>query len=372
MAGPYWTTEEINLLQEKFASETKIGLERLLKRSWRAIDFKAKELGLTRLSQIWTQEEVDLLVQNFEGCSWVKLNGLIPRKSERGIQTKAQRLGLLRDITIVDKLSKEKIAEIISDYKSGLSIKKLCIKHRIGSGPCTDVLKKNGVERRNYKQRARIYTLDEDFFEIIDSEEKAYILGMIFADGNVEVFPKAMVRIGLKVEDTEHLLKMNVAIGSNSPLFWKKNGVAKNGRQKWLVTTHWRSQKLSSDLTKFGCISPKWDSIRLPTNIPNHLLRDFLRGYIDGDGSLIILNNKYKSPRLAIYGNRLFLKDVQRIFSEQLSITSCFTEKESSAMLTVYRVDEVKTILDWLYEGSTLYLTRKYNKYSEIKERKRT
>lgn len=65
--------------------------------------------------------------------------------------------------------------------------------------------------------RTKRYVYNKYFFEVIDTEEKAYWLGFIYADGyHNEKYHS--IKITLKTSDYEHLLKFNKAIDGNLTL----------------------------------------------------------------------------------------------------------------------------------------------------------
>ncbi len=64
--------------------------------------------------------------------------------------------------------------EIITLYNSGLSTIKLAEQNKCSVGAINNVLKRSGVPRRSNKENRRLYTINHDFFDVIDTEEKAY------------------------------------------------------------------------------------------------------------------------------------------------------------------------------------------------------
>ena len=61
-----------------------------------------------------------------------------------------------------------------------------------------EILKKNNIIPRNKSIANRIYFCDDNYFEKIDSKDKAYFLGLLMADGNKY---KNTVRIELQEKD---------------------------------------------------------------------------------------------------------------------------------------------------------------------------
>ncbi len=85
-------------------------------------------------------------------------------------------------------------------------------------GTIRDILVKNGVEMRSNKQNSRKYSVNDDYFSIIDTEEKAYWLGFIFADGYISNKNGKRVGITLKSSDRDHIIKFAKAISATYPV----------------------------------------------------------------------------------------------------------------------------------------------------------
>ena len=66
-------------------------------------------------------------------------------------------------------------------------------------------LKERGVEIINRQNTTKF---NENVFDVIDSEEKAYWLGFIFADGYISSRDYGF-EISLSIIDVEHLIKFN-------------------------------------------------------------------------------------------------------------------------------------------------------------------
>jgi len=135
----------------------------------------------------------------------------------------------------------------------------------------------------------RKYSLDrEDFFERIDSPEKAYWLGFIAADGGLRS-PKhgggRRLTLNLSAKDRSHLILLNSTLGSSGPLRrWKSRGP--NGGYRLTIS----SAKMCRDLESHGITPRKTFSLGPPTGIPSRLNLHFIRGYFDGDGSVYFHN----------------------------------------------------------------------------------
>lgn len=106
-------------------------------------------------------------------------------------------------------------SKIVSDYTNGLSMAKIGEKYNIPRHRVSKILQEYNV-KRNYIS-IRKYTLDENYFETIDTPNKAYILGLLFADGSNNP-SKMTVSISLQEEDVQLLEKIRSELKSTKPL----------------------------------------------------------------------------------------------------------------------------------------------------------
>lgn len=213
---------------------------------------------------------------------------------------------------------------------------------------------------------ARKYFFNEDFFEIIDNENKAYWLGFIYADGYVS--DKSLV-IELHKDDESHIVKFLEDIGHPD-----RPKITARGYARMSVY----SKKMISDLNRCGCYTRKSLTLEFPNDdiIPEHLLSHFMRGYFDGDGCFSIsegyrkrsdrdLNKRYKyiAYCFKVVGTEKFLAKYQ----EKLPVTAnklIFSKNSKNNFQLKYGgKNKVKIVLDWLYKNSNIVLDRKYQNY---------
>jgi hypothetical protein len=129
----------------------------------------------------------------------------------------------------------------------------------------------------------RKYTLNENFFENIDSERKTYWLGFITADGCLSVGPsKTRLTIGLKGQDGNHLEKFASDIQYSGPVVVSSPPSLHGWKRAFISVT---SKKFVEGLLSQG-ITPRKSLTALPWHGPDELMSHYWRGIIDGDGSL--------------------------------------------------------------------------------------
>lgn len=229
------------------------------------------------------------------------------------------------------------------------------------------------------------YSFNESFFEEIDSEEKAYWLGFIVADGSVNyTISRAEHNYGerrydrlsimLQEIDFEHLEKFASDIEYDGII---EKGTTNSfggtfGYSKIRIT----SEKLCSDLIKLGVVPNKSTNETAPSIDPS-LQRDFIRGFFDGDGSISI------SPTNSISGytgNFAFIGSLQMVeycrnFLIKRGLASKAKITKDDSNLHYFRSGGTKIILDLyniLYKDSGVFLDRKkelFEKYLTHQER---
>lgn len=235
--------------------------------------------------------------------------------------------------------------------------------------PVYNYFKKKGWER-NGKSGKITYKVDNDFFKCINTEEKAYILGFICADGHIS---EDRLVITVSEKDLDILEKIRRALHSNHPIkkIKRKNPYQKTGRKQLILMELMIGRKeLVKPLFDMGLTTDKTYTLNgdILKYVPKYLMRDFLRGYFDGDGN-VFFGRRYTSGykyNINICGNEDFLlKSFQTYFPsnnklyKDLYSRQCYVWKISSK-------DKVRDFMHYLYYNSSIFLQRKYNEYRKI------
>lgn len=235
--------------------------------------------------------------------------------------------------------------------------------------PVYNYFKKMGWGRTG-KTGKRIYKVNEDFFKCINTEEKAYILGFICADGHIE---KDRLNITVSIKDRDILEKIRYAMHSNHPIkeVQRTNPYKKTNRENLILSELMiGSVELVKPLFNMGLTTNKTYTLNgdILKYIPKYLIRDFLRGYFDGDGN-VFFGRRYSSGykyNVNICGNEDFLlKSFQVYFPsnnklyKDLYSRQCYVWKISQK-------DKVRDFMYYLYYNSSISLHRKYNEFRKI------
>lgn len=235
--------------------------------------------------------------------------------------------------------------------------------------PVYNYFKKMGWERTG-KTGKRIYKVDENFFKCINTEEKAYILGFICADGHIE---KDRLDITVSIKDIDVLEKIRCAMHSNHPIkgISRINPYKKTNREVLaLVELMIGSVELVKPLFVMGLTTNKTYTLNgdILRYIPKYLMRDFLRGYFDGDGNVFFgrrYNSGYKY-NINICGNEDFLlKSFQTYFPSSNKLYKDLYSKQCYVW-KISQKDKVRDFMYYLYYNSSISLHRKYNEFRKI------
>lgn len=206
---------------------------------------------------------------------------------------------------------------------------------------------------RKPRQFYNRYSLDSDFFEVIDTQEKAYALGLLASDGYVSKAGK-QVCLALQERDRHILYDLRRAMGSDARVFSKTaGGFPGSGPQMQIIFS---SKKLAADLAKWGIVPRKSLIFRYP-RIPTHLERHFARGLFDGDGHIRAL------PKKAFYflGTSDLIDGLRKAIARHTGIVLTKAEARGCWRLSGYGGST--EVLRWMYQGATISLRRKRRVY---------
>jgi hypothetical protein len=258
--------------------------------------------------------------------------------------------------------------KIVNDNVNGTNNKELCLKYYRKRGSIQKILIRNNIPLRNGCDVTKIYKINENYFEKIDNQDKAYILGLLFSDGNIF---NNTVKINLIKTDTQILYdiankiyydnKFQITFLKEVEKIWKNGKTYITKPQALLMFTR---KKIADDLRRHGLIENKSFKIRFPV-INKKYYKDFIRGYFDGDGHFHT-SKKYKNNnKIQITSNNNFISDLKNIIEESLNITCNIMNSEikNISRLNIYGNVKVKKFLDWIYKDSDLKLNRKYAHY---------
>lgn len=259
--------------------------------------------------------------------------------------------------------------QIIELFNKGLSAQKIA--DQLGFKRSTITLRMNKLKlhRSNSFYRKKKYC-NESFFEKIDTEEKAYWLGFLFADGNVQQRGNSRL-IKIAVCDKEICDKFLKSINADfkTQTFLEKD-YYHPGYKHEVYHVEIYSEKMFNDLNILGCIPKKSLVLKFPDKSifkSEELIRHFIRGYFDGDGWITtgVRNSGKKYISIGFCGTLEFLSKLNEyipikgnVYKEKRRITNTYRllKSGSNNALKFYK---------YFYENSSIFLKRKYLKFVE-------
>lgn len=263
------------------------------------------------------------------------------------------------------KLTIAEEEKLIIEYSSGKSTTELSIKFKISSKTICNILEYYGYKRRTISEtligssRARKYFVNDKFFNKINSEQNAYLLGLMFSDGWIS---KGNI-IGFTSKDKELVELFADCINSTYPIVTRVYPNSKNPGYELRIT----SEIMFNDLQRHGCILNKSLILDFPKHITKKVIRHFIRGVFDGDGCIHLRKNNY--PVFSICGSKKMLENINQHLIDKLSLNKVGLVSHANIFRISHSgINKCLKIKEYLYKNSNLYLKRKFDKWSLINE----
>lgn len=250
-------------------------------------------------------------------------------------------------------------------YCDGMSTEEIGAKYHISRESVYNLFERNGFDRK--RDPHRIYSIDENYFDNINTRNKAYILGLFWADGCNKVSENE-VEISLQEEDKHILESIKQELKYDKLLNFRN--ISKNNpkrKNQWHLSI--TSNHISQTLNDIGMVQNKSLVVEFPKNIDEKLYPDFIRGVLDGDGCVYIGGN-IRGSSVEIVGTVMVVQKIAEIVKDTLgvhcSIKSNKRWKDITKAIRIRGRYQIKTFLDWIYSDAELKLNRKYNKYQQF------
>lgn len=278
---------------------------------------------------------------------------------------------------------KERNDKIISLYNKGLSLNQIMTETGVHSSTVNKILKDFNITLRPQHQKGhssgttknRKHFFNLSFFHNIDTEEKAYWLGFLYADGYVS--ERGIITLALAEKDLNHIKKFLNSINAFTiePRY--------NKRTKSYVI-NLGSVEMANDLIEHGCVQKKSLVLKFPTEkqVPKTLINHFMRGYFDGDGCASISNqdpcitHNYNLS-FQLLGTKEFLDKYEKIL-----LDNCQDKNKSKRFRKNMNKNtesfsysshlKINDIYCFLYDNATIYLERKKEKFNTYYSRLKT
>lgn len=244
--------------------------------------------------------------------------------------------------------------EMINLYNQGLGTYEIAVLANRNQSTIIRRLQTTDVKIRP-AHAPRFYELDHAFFDVIDTEDKAYILGFFMADGCVVHHgPRRRLQFHLQLGDASHLEKMAMAMKMMNPVRCRRD----------YAELCWNSPQQVDALAHFGIIPRKsLSGLRYPHSLRTSLHRHFIRGLVDGDGSV-------HQDKFGLCGSSLeLLTDVRTTILAHVPMAKPFARalqiKDNPPFYRWYGYHKHSVALHWLYDGANIALERKLSVVKE-------
>lgn len=190
----------------------------------------------------------------------------------------------------------------------------------------------------------------EKYFDKL-TEDGTYILGMLTADGHVH---KTRIALALKDKDIVYNIRTELGADSKRKLAWSKKAM-----YSFSITNEY----LVNSLASYNIIPNKTFNMKHPDNIDDSYYNHYLRGLIDGDGSF---NIYARSLVVQLLGTKNLLDGVISTVNKLTGISGHLYKSKNEQIYRAKWYKGSRDLLDYIYKGSNLKMTRKYNNYLRI------
>lgn len=230
-------------------------------------------------------------------------------------------------------------------YHAGQSLSEIAEQDGASIQTVSNYLSEAGVDLRDYSEASRLYPVDESYFDVIDSPEKAYWLGWVFSSGSLaEHISSVSLNFSVRERDLDRLIAFRNALKTEKP--WRIE------EPKRIYHLRIQSRPLYDRLVTLGLRQDKYRTLVFPSDLPKEYMRPFLRGYIEGKGS-------YSDDSLTITGATSFLNEVRTFLEDSLGISLMQKgypdENSPMGRLVLYRKKDYASLFDWLYQDAIFY-----------------
>lgn len=215
------------------------------------------------------------------------------------------------------------------------------------------------------------------FFDSIDSELKAYLLGYLYGDGNLYKRRGNEYSIGLSSID-EYIVKLfRDSIYNKAKISKVENIKFDSYKCKIQYRVRLYSKYLFERLNVLGLdVRKTYKELDIPKEVNNSLFRHFLRGLFDSDGTCGVYyykrkdrkNNIRVKPTFHITSNTYtLLSKIQTVLSLEYNINiPLYEDNKGYFYLKSGSYKETRKLYNLLYNNSEYYTKRKKIKFHEV------
>ena len=258
------------------------------------------------------------------------------------------------------------IKKDIIDYylNNNKSIIKTKLNFKISRAKIIKILETNNIIIKR-PQKRKYYNIN--YFEKIDTNDKAYFLGLLYADGCNHI-KENRVELGL-IEEDDYIIKYlsNIFFNEDASIYIKSKD-PKRANERPMKRLYLTNKKISNDLFNLGLLNNKTKILTFP-NIDNEYKFAFIRGYFDGDGTVSSKNISRHAKISFTSCSKKLLIEIQKYLKNYKINAFIVKYKDKNAYdLNLYNHKEINEFYNLIYKDSNIHMLRKFEKIKIISE----
>lgn len=231
------------------------------------------------------------------------------------------------------------------------------------------ICREKGITRKN----GNIAKLNHNYFSEINSPEKAYWLGLLFADGCIRHEKQKgnswVVQLSLMKEDKYLVEEFAKAVETDKEVkeYCNKTGFQrKDGAPHIECRINLYSSKMAKDLEKYGVVPRKSLKVKELPNIEERYMSHFIRGFFDGNGTIThFMCHEKEKPRIGFYSTHDFCDNLNQYLNKTIKTSLnkvCDQKNEKVSFISFSKKEDVKNLYDFMYKDAEVFLKRKKQK----------
>jgi len=250
---------------------------------------------------------------------------------------------------------------VLKLYNENLSQNEIAEILGVGQSRISEIIREFGLKRDKSVLRLNRVKIDIDYFKIIDNEEKAYWLGFICADGNIN---KTNNKVTLTSKDLEVIEKFKYCVGSEHKISHSEYLDKRTHKNYKRYTIQITTKPFALNLINLEVTKNKTNNLIFP-NIDEKFYSYFISGLFDGDGT-ICHRSSNNQLLISLISTNEIINFIQQHIKDKLGINKTkvqrVTHNGNVYKMLLYDRKDVLKFLKFIYNKNfdDLYLKRKY------------